>query len=394
MITLNIILDTRRPNQDGLYPIKLRITSNRTTSNISTGCYTSERAFIGSIEQSIVKTFPQAAIINRKIRAQYLEYYDLIDQIEREGKYRNANATRIKERIDELLNAEAFADASFTDEIEKYTENCRAEKTAIGYKYANTLLHEFMRKKKIYFEDITFAVLTNFDRWMEKRGMATNSRSIIFRNIRTVFNHAIKLDIIQSNIYPFRRFEIKRAQVNKDYLTISELQELLSLDLKGQEHQARDFFLLSFYLCGINPIDLYNLNKPDGKNKVSFIRKKIVPKSPPTTHLYIPEQAMEIIERYKGATHLLNFVEKHVYSTFIRRIDRNLKVIGNKIGRHLYLYLARDTWATIASQIGIPLEIISKALGHTDNSTAERYYISFDWTKVKEANEKVIASIH
>lgn len=393
MIKLGIILDTRRANNDGLYPIKLRIGANRTSAMVTTGCYASERAFVGSVEQSVVRTFPQAADINRKIRQLYIEYADMIYEVERGGKFRNSTATHIKEQIDILLNADASAETTFTEEMEKYITNCRAKKTADGYRYAYTLIHEFMRKKKVYFEDITFNVLTNFDRWMEKRGMVLNSRSIIFRYVRAVFNHAIKSDIVQPNVYPFHKFSIKKSRVDKDYLTTQEFQELLALDLQGQELLARDYFLLSFYLCGINPTDLFNLLPPDKKGMVSFIRQKIAHKAPPTTHIYIHACACEIINKYKGNAHLLYFVEKHEYETFLRRIDRNLAVIGKKLGRHLYMYLARDTWATHADQIGIPHEVISKALGHTDSSTAEKYYISFDWTRVKKANEQVIAHI-
>lgn len=393
MITLNIVLDTRRANQSGLYPIKLRIGSNRTAALVPTGCYTSKLAFIGNIEQSVAKTFPYSQDINRKVKQLFFDYSSLIDKIERGGKFRNATAIHVKEQIDIMLNATAYAEVTFTDEIEKYADNCRAQKTAVGYRYAKTLLHEFMRKKTIYFEDITFGTLTNFDRFMEKRGMGINSRSVVFRNIRAVFNHAIKLDIVQPNAYPFRKFEIKKAQVDKDFLTTDEFKELLALELTGNQELARDYFLLSFYLCGINPIDLFQLGKPDKKGKVTFKRQKIAPKEPPLVQLYIPQQAQEIIDKYKGQTHLLKFTEKHEYSTFIRRVDRDLKVIEKKLGRHLYLYLARDTWATHADMAGVPLEVISKALGHTDNTTAGRYYISFDWTKVRDANRQVITHI-
>ena len=54
------------------------------------------------------------------------------------------------------------------------------------------------------------------------------------------------------------------------------------------------------------------------------------------------------------------------------------------------LYWARYSWATYASKIGIPDYIISKALGHADATMAQRKYISFDWSKVDDANRKVI----
>lgn len=393
MAKLTIILDSRRANKDGLYPIKLQLTNNRTNTTISTGYASTETAFIGKVDLVVSRSCPLAEQININVQKQYIDALSLLNELERKGAINNAPAATIKDHLEKMAESAHIELSTFTSEIEKYADNCRAQKTAVGYRYAKDLLHQFMNKRNIYFEDITFATLTNFDRWMEKRGMGINSRSIIFRNIRTVFNHAIKLDIIQPNLYPFRKFEIKRAKVDKDFLTTEEFQDLLALDLKGNQELARDYFLLSFYLCGINPIDLFNLKKPDLKGKVTFIRQKIAPKEPPQVQLYIPQQAQAIIDKYKGQRHLLYFAEKHDYGTFIRRVDRDLKVIEKKLGRHLYMYLARDTWATHADMIGVPLELISKALGHTDSSTAEKYYISFDWTRVKRANEQVIEHI-
>ena len=90
---------------------------------------------------------------------------------------------------------------------------------------------------------------------------------------------------------------------------------------------------------------------------------------------------------------MLRFAEKHVYDTFKSRVGKDLKTIGEMIGKHIYMYMARYSWATIADICGVPHDVISKALGHTDSSTAERYYISFDWSKVDRAIEQVIEKV-
>ena len=172
------------------------------------------------------------------------------------------------------------------------------------------------------------------------------------------------------------------------------MQNIAALELTGELKPAQDFFLLSFYLCGINPIDLFQLYKPNRKGVVTFTRQKIAHTEPQPIHLTIPEEAQRIIERYQGAEHLLQFTERHTYETFIRRIDRNIKRIGDMLDLHLYMYMARYTWATFADHLGVPHEVISKALGHTDSTTAERYYISFNWDKVTKANRQVIDYLH
>ena len=57
----------------------------------------------------------------------------------------------------------------------------------------------------------------------------------------------------------------------------------------------------------------------------------------------------------------------------------------------LSTYWARHTWATLAYNIGIPVDIIGQALGHSDRSHSVTFtYIDTDVTKVDEANRRVI----
>lgn len=71
-------------------------------------------------------------------------------------------------------------------------------------------------------------------------------------------------------------------------------------------------------------------------------------------------------------------------------MSKLLEDIGKKIDHHLYFYMARYTWATFADNIGVSHDVISKALGHSDKSTAEKYYISFNWDRANSANRQVI----
>lgn len=395
MAKLTIILDTRRANKNGQYLIRLQLTNNRSNTTISTGYSTSPEHFVGRIDQIVTNSSPMANHINLEVQKLYLDVLSLLNELERKGNINRASASTIKEHLERMSNKTTpIEEVSFTSAIDTYIQQCRAPKTAQGYTYAKNMLHTYTGKKKVYFDDITFSFLDSFDRWMERKGMAINTRSIVFRNIRTVFNYAIKNDTISQNIYPFRKFEIKRAKKEKDTLTLQEMQSIAALNLTGELKQAQDFFLLSFYLCGINPIDLFQLYKPNKKGIVSFIRKKIAHKEPEPIHLTVPEEAKHIIERYQGTEHLLQFKEKHAYDTFIRRIERNIERIGDMLDLHLYMYIARYTWATFADHLGVPHEVISKALGHTDSTTAERYYISFNWDKVTKANRQVIDYLH
>ena len=57
------------------------------------------------------------------------------------------------------------------------------------------------------------------------------------------------------------------------------------------------------------------------------------------------------------------------------------------------LYWARYSWSTIAGELGIEEKIISKGLGHVDKTMAGKKYIRFDWSKVDNANRKIISHV-
>lgn len=393
MIKLTIILDTRKSNLQGLFPIKLRVSNNNTSTTISTGCFCTPQTFTGKADQAITKSVPFADEQNNKIKQLYLDYANAINKLDYEGKSHYSSAAVIKDRIEQIRKKESAQEITFSAEIGAYIKMIDKPKTAYSYQYSYDRIHEFMGKKTIYFDEITYEMLDKFERWMSSKSLSINTRGIVFRNIRTIFNYAINTNKIDYSLYPFRKFKIKKAKKEKEFLSAEDIMTIANLKLNGQRlNQARDFFMLSFLLCGINPIDLYNLRAP-ARDKVTFTRQKISHKEPEPVHLFIEEPMKEIINMYKGEKHLLRFVEKHNYTTFKSRIGKDLKVIGDMIGKNLYLYMARYSWSTIAAQIGIPHDIISKALGHTDNTTAEKYYISFDWNKVKEANIKVINHI-
>jgi len=63
---------------------------------------------------------------------------------------------------------------------------------------------------------------------------------------------------------------------------------------------ARDYWMLSFFLCGINPIDLYHLKKPAADGRISFVRSKMESGSHTTLRLLIQPEAQEIVEGYKN----------------------------------------------------------------------------------------------
>ncbi|HPS40134.1 MAG TPA: recombinase, partial [Candidatus Cloacimonadota bacterium] len=158
-------------------------------------------------------------------------------------------------------------------------------------------------------------------------------------------------------------------------------------------------FLLSFYLLGINPVDLVRLRKDNLVNgRLDYRRAK--------THrlisVKVEPEATEIIDRYQGEDLLLNFMEaKPVrkedrktdpHADLKRNANKNLRKLAQKleIQEKITMTSTRYTWATIASGLGITDSVIDRALGHKSPYKLVPVYTRYEISQVDEANRAVI----
>ena len=181
------------------------------------------------------------------------------------------------------------------------------------------------------------------------------------------------------------------------------------MEVQPHQEKYRDLFMLTFYLIGINPVDLLSLTRENIVNgRIEYSRSKV----DQTYSIKLEPEALEIIERYKGKSFLIDPLDSYsYYKDFLHRWNENLQQLGElewvkgKSGRKnkkkvtplypdLTTYWARHTWATIAGQLEIPIETISKALGHETGSKTTWIYYQFDQNKIDQANRKVIDFIN
>lgn len=386
--------DKKADNADkqGLYPIKLRVSAQGSNTSVSTGISVSEDMFVGDPECAIEHAHPKAKQINQNIQALYYMYVNAIMELERSGKIQVMSAADIRDYVNR--NREYKVERTFTSCLTEYKEQCRTEKTQQGFDYTLQTLERFRGKQKFFFEEINYQFLSEFDKWMESNGMGLSTRGIIYRNMRTVYNYAINNDWVDMQSYPFRKFKIKQSKKEKVYLPEDKMRALLTIDLSHEQGNglelARDFFVLSFLLCGINPIDLYNL--PQQSERITFVRQKVKFHEPYPIHIGICSEAQYLISQHKGQEHLINLAEKYQsFESCYHFMKHRLKKLGKMIGcPDITFYWARYSWATYASKIDVSDSTISKALGHADSTLAEKRYISFDWSKVDKANRRVI----
>lgn len=307
-------------------------------------------------------------------------------------------------------------EAAFGTFAEKFIARRGKEKTRQVYEMTLRKMGGYCDVGSLRFADISVGWLRDFEHWLGAT-CSVNTRGIHLRNIRAVMNAAIDEGVMPADLYPFRRFKIKKEETMKRSLSVCDLRRLRDYPCEGWQRKYVDVFMLSFYLAGINLVDLMGL-PPLGADGVIRYRRS---KTGVLCQLSVPPEARAIIERYRGDERLLWFGERlkpgaEGWHDWLHRFNEGLQKVGpsgymyvrrkgrcggkqrvkvyNALFPELTSYWARHTWATLAAEIDVPDAVIDAALGHRSPCRMADIYIRRDARKVDEAVRRVIEYVN
>lgn len=380
-------LDKRRVMDDGTYPVKIVVGKKRGML-ISTGISVHENLWDDKAQKVIGDKRTSDALASILTRARSV----IMELIER-NMFANVSNDGLRRAIQSGIADDAKDVVTYKMAHELFMKTKREGRTVQLYEKTLRKVEAF--QPGVVLDDITPTWLMQFDKWL---GGEVNGRAIHLRNIRAVFNFALDEEMTEK--YPFRKYKIKKEETRKRALTIEQLREYIALDdLTPQEAEYRDMFLLTFYLIGINTVDLAEVqNLCNGR--LEYKRAKTAKKY----SIKVEPEALEIIKRYAGDKKLLAPFERYKnYRDYNHRMNDSLKKLGHVSGKarngvktrtpiepDCSIYWARHTWATIAYSIGIPEEVIADALGHSHGNKVTAIYIDKSLDRVDKANRQVI----
>lgn len=249
-------------------------------------------------------------------------------------------------------------------------------------KYLERFLKEVYRKKDVVLSELNYRFITEFDYYLRNyepedhhKPLANNGVMKHLERFRKVVNLGIKMEWLEKN--PFVSFKLKFEKVERECLTQEELKTIENLKLNISRLQmVRDFFIFSCY-TGLAYIDLMQLEVSnivtgydgelwlisDRQKTGSLVRVPLLPK------------ALEILEKYKGNKRSL--ATGTIFPSISnQKLNAYLKEIADLSGieKHLTFHLARHTFATtVTLSNGVPIESVSKMLGHGSIRTTQIY---------------------
>jgi len=397
---LKVVLDSRRPKKDHLFPVKIRITSQRKQQYFYTGVDLVEIDF-----QKVMNGSVRSDLRNMKIKIQDLAHriQSIIDSM-KDFSFHELNR-QLKSTPESVGDLNQLFDKTINDLFAKGRIG-----SAIAYRDAKNSLTTF--RKNLSFQDITPDFLLSYEAYMLSNNKSSTTIGIYLRHLRAIINQAIEKELIDRKNYPFgkNRYQIKAPRNIKKALTIDQIREIMNFVVEpGSTQQlAKDMWLLSYFCNGMNIVDILNLRQSNIlTDTLHFDRaktSKTIQNPKPIVVSLLP-QSQEIIVRWaqkgKGKDDYLFPVFNKTMSEerklavkqqFVKTINQHMKKIGEAIGfdKPLTTYAARHSFATVLKRSGASIELISESLGHQSLQTTEAYLDSFEDTTRRKFTEMLV----
>lgn len=402
MATFKAEVYQHQKKADGTYNIKIRVIHNRKKRYLST------------------VWFVEREDLTRSGKIKNQKYIDLTDDLIR--KYRSIcdmAGERLKSMtVDEVVK---LITTSRTETFEldivayarKYIQEL-SDQGRIGnaktYKVAIDALVKWIKREKVGVNEITVKFIQE---WIKHLQETTKGRaaSLYPSVLRAIHNRAKRefndeeAGVINIPYSPFKNVDLPKVPVARQRaITVEQLQALAKIPYRmimqpgtNRFNLAKDVFLLSFLLIGINAVDLYTCTSLKA-GRLTYERTKTKNRRSDRAEISIkvPPEAEALVAKYKDPSgeRVFNFYK--LYSsmdTFSAAINKGLKKIGELIGvDDLEYYAARHTWATIArNEAGVDKYTVHAALNHVDdNMRVTDLYIKKSWDPLDKANRQVL----
>lgn len=271
---------------------------------------------------------------------------------------------------------------TFVEFYDKYLEDIKAQvgagkSIALYHKYSAArshfvnFLHAKYGRKDLMPGELTHLIIHDFEIYLKTVvSLKSNSATKTLKFFKTVVIFAQKCGVMTHD--PFLNHHFHLEPVDRGFLTDEEIQRIMQKDFEiPRLEMVRDVFIFSCF-CGLAYIDVVHLTQEniitlDNRPWIIINRQKTNVQS----NIPLLEIPQMILDKYKGKTkdnRLLPVLSN-------QKINAYLKEIADLCGikKRLSYHLARHTFATMLLSKGVPIESVSKMLGHTNIKTTQIY---------------------
>ncbi len=370
-----------RAKEDGLVPVFMRIGIGLKRINIITKIYVKSTDW--SVQNCKLKTNnEESRRINKMLEAFKLKAFDLQRELMTEGKdvsLENIKAKWYGTSVEKpRMLMEVFK--QHNDQMKALINQEFSPLTFERYETSFRHTQEYMRWKyqidDIDIKQLNYEFISNYEFWLKSERKCDHNTTVKYlSNFKKIVHICIKNGWIDRD--PFVGFKMTKREVERPFLVEEELTRIIEKDFKMPRlRQVRDIFIFCCY-TGLAYADVKKLSREeittgiDGEKWIWTSRQK----TDTTTRVPLLPRALQILDRYKEDPQCLN-KGRLLPVLSNQKMNNYLKEISDAcdITKKMTFHTARHTFATtVTLSNGVPIETVSKMLGHRNLKTTQHY---------------------
>lgn len=411
MATVSAKVFEHHKKSDGTYNVKICVHHKNLRRYLDTNHYV--------VKKQLTKDYRiKDPFIADKVEQQLRDYRKMISELDDRLDYFTADSLRdyLRDK-DEDIDFIKFC----TQHIERLKKEGRGGSAKNQSVIRNSLV-DYFKRPSVSIKEINSNMLMTYERYLRsertmtrynqdnkpvvttEKGLSDSGLHNHMRDLRTLFNAAREmynnedLGIYRIKHYPFKKYKVGSPPLTKKRNNTLE-QVLIIRDcvtIPGSRAElAKELYMLSFYLCGINAVDLYQITERDVRNgRLDYNRSKTQGKRKDNAFISIKivDEAKPLLEKYLGKLRERYSSANALNWALCKGMEQLRKLTGIP---ELTLYWARHTFANTArNDCRMSKDDVALALNHVDegNRTTD-IYIAKDWKIVDDVQRKVIAQL-
>ena len=327
-----------------------------------------------------------ANYLNTKLRRLMDKYQRRLDDIEYiEGLTCSELVTELK---DDRLSKDATIGSVF-NLMQEYAGTRSSSKNTELLQY-----HSFIKymKPETPFRKINRLTVMGYDKFLRDRKLSKATINDYVGFIFRITAFAKKAGIVGAEFNLDGSFKRYPPVVRDAWLTPEDIRRVRDYQPKKDiDEQCRDLFMLSYYLGGMNLVDIINTNFKNCKDEIRYVRSKIKGRCECEVRYMIPDEAKQLIRKYiskDGHVAKPNCMGRHM-TTRMKKMREELGI------PNLIFYSARKSFSQHAFELGVSTQVIDYVLGHSLRSSGMIYhYVNVKPEMATEAIRRVIDNLN
>jgi putative uncharacterized protein (fragment) len=366
MATIKLAVLKHTKSKDGSYKIRISIGHRSETHYIVTPYSVNA---LSEFDNGIVVRVPNAHEINIKLRNLLNDYEERLERIDSPEDY------TCKELRDLLKSMRTHSSkVTFKQVSEQYQKELIEDGRGSYAGMLQNSLRLFFEFTggDVFLSEISTITISEFERWLKRKGVSQTYISMTLSMTRTIVNRAIRMQLVTYSVHPFTYWKRPADPERELDISVEDVRAIRDAQPRLKKQRiARDIFMLSYYLGGINLIDLLEIDFR-GVSVLEYTRHKSrnMKLSDKRISFTLQPEAKELISKWMNRnTGRLDFGYKFSYKNFLAYVTRSIKSLAKDIDiqdyRKVCYYTARKSFVQHGFDLGISLEVLEYCIGQS-----------------------------